>query len=265
LGVPVTTLDADHFFSVRYNFRLTDYFQDPEEPETGPADLTPQYPRQGNFSSVRLSYSVSNTERYADSVSAEKGYSLSGSLSLRDPATGADFRSVTGSYTVVTFLPMPWIDHHVLSLRATGAMTRSDYRIAQHAIGGIPPQQTITSLINETPLGGTYLRGFETGAFRGEQTQLFSAEYRFPVWYVEEGFDTLPWRIDTLDGAVFADLGGAFDGPLEDASLYPGVGFELRLRTTIGYTLPTNFRAGYAYGFGSQGVQQFYLFYGGVF
>ncbi len=266
LGVPVSSESADHFVSLSYNLRQTDFFGDPDDPAPDPADLTPDYPLQGNFSSLRLSYSVSETSSSPLSISSEVGYSVSGSVSVRDRFTGADVKSVTAQYTAIGYLPVPWLDNHVLTLRNTASFFRSDYRgREQFLLGGVPPQPTITALINETPLGGTYLRGFEPGAFRGEQIQLFSAEYRFPVWYVEQGFDTLPWRIDTLDAAVFSDVGSAFNGPVSDADFYPGVGGELRLRTTIGYALPTNFRLGYAYGFGSKGSQQYYFFYGGIF
>jgi hypothetical protein len=266
LGVPVSSESADHFISLSYNLRQTDFFGDPDEPQPDPADLTPDYPLQGNFSALRLSYSVSETQSSPYSISTELGYSVNGSLSLRDSFTGADVKSVTARYTATGYLPVPFLDNHVLSLRNTASFFRSDYRgREQFLLGGIPRQQTVTALINETPLGGTYLRGFEPGAFRGEQIQLFSAEYRFPIWYVEQGFDTLPWRINTLDGALFGDVGSAFNGPVADAMWYPGVGLELRLRTTLGYALPTNFRAGYAYGFGSKGSQQYYFFYGGIF
>lgn len=266
VGVPFDSLGADHFVNLSYNLRQTDFFGDPDDPAPEPADLTPEYPLQGNFSSLRLSYSVGDSESTPYAISTEFGYSLSTSLSIRDKITGADVKSLTARYTAITYLPVPFLGNHVLSLRSTGSFFRSDYRgREQFALGGVPPQQTVTALINETPLGGTYLRGFSPGEFRGEQIQLYSAEYRFPVWYVEGGFDTLPWRIDTLDAAFFGDVGSAFNGLVEDADFYPGVGLELRLRTTIGYALPTNFRAGYAHGFGSRGRDQFYLFYGGIF
>ena len=266
LGVPVSSESANHFVNLSYNLRQTDYFGDPADPAPDPADLSPEYPRQGNFSSVRLSYSVGATNSSPLSISSEEGYNLNASLSYRDRFTGADVRSLTAQYTALFYVPNPLLDNHVLSLRNTGSYFRSDYRGAeQFSLGGVPPQATITALINETPLGGTYLRGFAPSTFRGEQIELFSAEYRFPIWYVEQGFDTLPWRVDTLDAAFFGDVGSAFNGPISEADFYPGVGLELRLRTTLGYALPTNFRAGYAYGFGSKGTQQYYFFYGGIF
>jgi hypothetical protein len=266
LSLPIRDAEASHRLSLAYNLRWTTFAEPPVAARHAPDDLSPRDPFQGNFSSLVLGYDVSDTDRFARSISSEDGYSLGATLRLRDGWTGADVRSMQINWDGSWALPVPWLDNHVLRLSASGGFGRADYRSNQFfGLGGVPPQQTVTALINLLPLGGSFLRGFEPGAFVGQQFHLTSAEYRLPLYDVETGFDTLPFRLGRLALAGFADYGAAFDGPLSEADFHLGVGAELRLSVTLGYALPASFRLGYAHGFGEEGIDDLYLYFGNLF
>ncbi|MEL6182556.1 MAG: hypothetical protein AAFS10_26605, partial [Myxococcota bacterium] len=164
------------------------------------------------------------------------------------------------------FVPLKLWDNHVLGLRMTGAVGRSNFlNREQFFIGGLPPQEVFTAIINDTPLGGTYLRGFEPFAFGGEQFHVVTPSYRMPIVDLNKGFDTLPFYLGRLTFTAFTDVGSAFNGPVQDAPFQVGVGAELRLSATLGYSLPASFQLGYAHGFGSQGIDDVYFFFGNTF
>ncbi len=265
LSLPLRSTTASHRFSVGYNLRFTDSFEEPELlPD--PADIVPRQPDQGNFSAAFISWFVGDTERYSQSVTAEHGYNLSLSLRFRDELTGSKVSSTQLSYSASYNLQAPWLDHHVFVARARGGFGRTDFRRReQFSVGGPPPQEIITAIINEAPQGGSFLRGFVPAVAFGEQFHVLTGEYRFPVVNLEQGFDTLPIHIGRLSGALFADYGSAFNGPLVDARFFFGAGGEVLLETTLGYALPLFFRLGYAHGFGSEGIDDVYFFLGGSY
>lgn len=266
LSLPVRSPEATHRLSLAYNLRWTEDAEPRVDPPPNPDDISPREAFQGNFSSVVLGYSVSDTDRFANSISAEDGYSLGLSLRLRDHWTGASVKSmqVTGDGSL--FLPNPLLDNHTLRLTGRAGFGRSDYRGREiFSVGGVPPQQTVTALINLLPQGGAWLRGFEPGALRGEQYYLGTAEYRMPVYDVEMGFDTLPFRLGRLMLAGFSDYGTAFNGAFEEANFHLGAGAELRLSVTLGFAVPASFRLGYAHGFGKLGMDDVYFYFGNFF
>lgn len=273
LNLPLSDQTHLHNLSIGYNARWTGYLERPA-PNHDPADISPREPMQGNFSSLVLGYTLNRADSYANSVSASEGYRLGVTLRLRDKLTGSEVRSVEVRYNGAYFLQNPWLDNHVLALRVVGGIARSDFlRREQFFVGGLPPQEPLSAIINDTYLGGAFLRGFEAYAFGGEQYHIASAEYRFPVWDVEQGFDTLPVHFGRLSGAAYVDAGGAFNGDFADADFHlgaepewhVGTGGELRLTTTLGYTLPTSWRLGYAHGFGKTGIDDVYFFVGSTF
>jgi hypothetical protein len=65
--------------------------------------------------------------------------------------------------------------------------------------------------------------------------------------------------VSRVHGAVFGDLGDAFDGVPRPRDLKASVGFELRLAVVLGYSASFLVRAGYAKGLMPGGVGQPYL------
>ena len=95
------------------------------------------------------------------------------------------------------------------------------------------------------------LRGYASRQFSGSEYNLFNAEYRFPISYVDRGVSTLPVYMTTISGALFADYGGAFHRidlrrPLE--SYHLGVGAELWVNLVLNYRTRGTIRIGHARG-----------------
>ncbi len=103
------------------------------------------------------------------------------------------------------------------------------------------------------------MRGYPTGTFLARKYVRASAEYRFPIANRYEGFGTKPGFIRRWHGAVFADAvtveGAFFDFKLDGyrtsqfGDLYPSVGLEARLDSTLFYHLPVQFILGVHMGF----------------
>ncbi|HOI11176.1 MAG TPA: hypothetical protein PK313_11930, partial [Myxococcota bacterium] len=114
--------------------------------------------------------------------------------------------------------------------------------------------------VNREPLGGRHLRGFATGAFRGDTYALANVEYRFPIVPMFRGPDTLPMAARHLWGTVFADGGGAWNGaPRTFDVLHWDVGAELALSVNLFLGLDATLRLGYAHGFGPWGGDVVYF------
>jgi hypothetical protein len=85
-----------------------------------------------------------------------------------------------------------------------------------------------------------------------------NAEYRFPLRNVDRGLSTLPFFFHRVSGAFFLDYGSAFDDA-ETSKFKTGVGAELWFDATLAYALGFTFRAGYAKGLASEGIDKTYF------
>ncbi|HEY8089633.1 MAG TPA: hypothetical protein VIF09_17355, partial [Polyangiaceae bacterium] len=69
---------------------------------------------------------------------------------------------------------------------------------------------------------------------------------------------TLPLFLNRISGNFFMDVGSAFDDPTQ-AQFKTGVGGELWFDMTLGYILGFTFRAGYAKGVSTGGIDKTYF------
>ncbi|MFW5968184.1 MAG: hypothetical protein ACOCV2_11730, partial [Persicimonas sp.] len=151
-------------------------------------------------------------------------------------------------------------------LGVTGGIRRSNFLGARaYAVGGYSSQDVLTDLVLQQPRGQFVLRGYPPGHSRGSQYQVWNAEYRFPIWDLDQGFSTVPVFLRRAKGALFADAGGAFDGYLADADFLTSVGAEAQLDAVFGYRIGGSLRLGYARGLSEGGVHEWYVRYGGGF
>lgn len=93
------------------------------------------------------------------------------------------------------------------------------------------------------------VRGYTSGTILGNNMLAANLEYRFPVARVFRGWDTVPFFIKRLHGAVVADavgldgfrLSNQLDGYKRERfgdDFFIGYGAELNIECTIGYYLP---------------------------
>jgi hypothetical protein len=116
----------------------------------------------------------------------------------------------------------------------------------------------VSTVQNTLIQGGIVLRGYPVVAEVGHYYGLFNAEYRFPIINVDRGPSTLPFFLNRIAGAAFVDYGSAFDDA-NSAEFKTGVGGELWFDLTLGYILDFTFRAGYARGLASGGINKTYF------
>ncbi len=243
----------------------------PIDPNVEPYALIPSIPNHGLAGIVRLGYSFSNTIRPALAISDEYGIKLNVSTDLASQDTGSQWTLTAFSGRLRGYVLAPWGDHHVLALALSGAIATGTYaREGFYRVGGFQDDRLLDDIIGGTPQSAFVLRGFAPREFFGRRYVLLNSEYRFPIWYADQGISTLPAFLRTISGTVFADYGGAFDelnldDPLDQ--LHLGVGGELRLHLIMGYFMNLNLRLGYAHGFGEFAIPEglFYAVLAGSF
>ncbi|MFT7579445.1 MAG: Tol biopolymer transport system component, partial [Myxococcota bacterium] len=182
-----------------------------------PEQSLPFTPREGLSTAFNLFWAFSDIEGDVFAVSPDRGVSAFVNLRLRDPAIGSTRSSYALSGTVRFYLPMP-PDDHTLMLRLEGGVSGGDPGARSvFALGGVPGQDILTDLINQTSAGASWLRGYPEAAFFGTSFELATLEYRFPILRVRHGVETYPVFLRDLSMAVFSDVGAThFDGPLTD-------------------------------------------------
>ncbi len=256
----------------------------------------PLLPGVGSYPELSVGYGFSQTRSYRYSVSPESGFQASINADLTYPWLGARAHDWTGEAivqkrTVITgearaYLSMPWWRNHVLAVRVAGGGTLgSPVSSGTFSVGGSFSQGSNLG----APSHGFPLRGYRTGAMRGDRVAVLNAEYRFPLFFVERGFGTLPLYIRGVHALVAIDVGGAWSygdyaSPAEIAAgdatwgqvasawfddLRTGMAVELFADIVPGYDGLLRARVGYAAGLGPGGIsfgqESFYIGLGSSF
>lgn len=231
-----------------------------------PADIRPQIPASAWYNKLSFGVSYSNLKRYSQSISTEKGIYASTSFNIQNEALGSEQDLVSFSYAFDAYHPNPLFLRHVFALQLRGAIiSQAVGPERQYSIGGQTPQDVLTSIIFQEPRFGFPLRGYPPAVMRGNQYQVLSLQYRFPILDLDHGFSTLPVFFRQLKGSLFTDTGTAYNGFWADASYKTGVGAELQLDAILGYHIGNTLRLGYAHGLNDEGISEWYFFYGGGF
>ncbi len=220
---------------------------------------TPSIPSRSTLGTLHLGWSYSNAEGYIWSVGNENGFSVGASLDLSDPALASDSTGYAASLGLAAYFKMPWLRHHVLALHAAGG-SAGDNRGGRGPfyVGGFIDLPVVDVVRNTLIQGGVQLRGYPVVAEAGNYYGLFNAEYRFPILNVDRGLSTLPIFLNRITGAAFVDYGSAFSDP-STAEFKTGVGGEIWFDLTLGYILGFTFRAGFARGLASGGIDKTYF------
>ncbi len=278
-------LHARHGVWARYEF---DYHRPLSEiPQEA---YLPLLPGVGSYSNLEFGYSFSQTRGYRFSVSRESGFQGAVRAQLYYPWLGAAARDWTGepivqSRTVVSgevraYLSMPWWRNHVLALRGAGGTTLGQpLEDGSFRLGGAFPQGSYLG----SPSNGYPLRGYSSGAYSGDRVALLSAEYRFPLVFVQRGVSALPLYFRGVHMAVGFDVGQAWregdhptpaaiaagDASLGEAvlswinGLRPGMALEVTVQLIPFWNGMLNVRFGYHSGIGKRGIKfgedSFYL------
>ncbi len=221
---------------------------------------TPTTPALGTLGSLHLGWSYSNAVGYLWSVSPEEGFTLGATLDVADPALGSDFSGYAARFDFEDYVRMPWLRHHVLALHAGGgASGGNEAGLGAFYVGGFVDAPVIDTVRNYlVQRGWLALRGYPVITEVGTYYALGNAEYRFPIVNIDRGPSTLPFFLHQISGAAFVDYGSAFN-TAESAEFKTGVGAEIWFELTFAYALTLTFRAGYAKGLASGGLDKTYF------
>ncbi len=223
-----------------------------------PYDL-PSIPTRGLLGSVHLGWGYSNAESYLWSIGAEHGFSMSATFDMADPALASDFTGYAAQLNFQTYFLMPWLRHHALALHAGGGYGGGNLGgRGPFYVGGFIDLPLVSTVQNVLIQGGIQMRGYPVAYEVGNDFALFNAEYRFPIVNVDRGPSTIPVFLNRISGAAFVDYGSAFNDPAQ-AQFKTGVGGELWFDFDLGYVLNFTFRAGYAKGLASGGIDKTYF------
>lgn len=147
----------------------------------------------------------------------------------------------------------PWLANHVFATKFSGGASVGDrFNYGSFRLGGTFSESGITVVPSEWRM----LRGFWPASDSGETYWLGSAEYRFPIVYVDRGWGTFPFFLKNVSGAVFADAGNAFDdaeGAAMSGTLL-GTGAELRIYSVVSYGMGLYLRLGYGFSVLGDGI-----------
>lgn len=231
-----------------------------------PGDLEPVEPELGLFNQLVLATQYAYIEQFGYSISPERGVLLGLSAVLQAPALGSDYQAATVQWSARGYHPIPWLRRHVLTAGIVGGQTRTTMRArSAFSIGGLAPQDVLSSAVFQTPTGGLPVRGFAPSVLAGANFFWGNAEWRMPILELDQGFSTAPLYLRRIKGRIFFDTGSAYDGYLADAELLMGAGAEFQLDAILGYYLGGSLRIGFAHGFGERGTNDLYLLWGGGF
>jgi hypothetical protein len=188
-------------------------------------------------------YSISPEGARLISLNAKLTPSLLGSYTLGNEDEKQPFNQMQLTAEIREYMDIPFFANHVLAMRAAGGVSYGDhFRYGSFRLGGNYGESSYYVLPDEY----ISLRGWPVAAVSGDWYYLGSAEYRFPIWRVDRGTGTIPLFVRSLHGAVFADIGSAFDDPAQPEPPLLGAGVELRLNTILGWGIPIQSRLGYA-------------------
>jgi len=220
---------------------------------------TPARPTFGTIGTLHVGWGYSNAVSYLWSVGNESGFEAGVNLDVADRSLASDSSGYAATFSLATYLTMPWLRHHVLALHGAGGTSGGNAAgDGPYFIGGFIDLPVINVVRNDLIQGGIQLRGYPVAAERGENYALFNGEYRFPIVNVDRGASTLPFFLQRISGAGFVDYGSAFQDAVS-AQFKTGVGGELWFDMTLGYTLGFTFRTGYAKGLASGGIDKTYF------
>ena len=244
------------------------------EKDNGYEVYTPALPTRGLLSTVGVGWRYSRGKGYSYSISPEDSRYLAldgewtipyvgdrtygGSFTLDEDGAPQPFNRVQVTGELREYIELSEkleklpLYNHVFAFRIAGGVSRGDQlRYGSFRLGGSYGESGYYRLPSEWKM----LRGFPVATASGDNYYLGTFEYRFPLLRLDWGWNTLPFFMRSVHGAVFVDAGDAWDTDSAPGTPLAGVGAELRLGTIVGWGLGFNARVGYAVGIvGEDGI-----------
>ncbi|MFN8674122.1 MAG: peptidase MA family metallohydrolase [Candidatus Sericytochromatia bacterium] len=192
--------------------------------ETVAKDIKPENLREGISNYLSLNWNSENISGgYNSDTHPQNGYRFEGKLEHSNKYFGSKYEYTQLLFNFTKYFPL-WFSH-VLYIRSD--LEYSNGNTTPLLLGG-PPINLTLGIQDFIPL-----RGFSIADFSGDRLALLSTEYRFPILtHINMFFGGI--YLDSIYGALFADIGDAWFSEQRQPQLNMGVGGELRLRLGIG-------------------------------
>jgi Tol biopolymer transport system component len=260
IGVPyLRRAESSGDFSFGYNYLR--YGPANRLPVADPTRGITIAPETGPDANLFLSWAYSNVHAWTYSISGQEGRRLQLSLQISSPELGSKFHTTNLGWAWTEYKTPPWARLHALALLYSGGVGIGDKR-GVFALGGFVDQDLVRSLFLNRRQCCLFLRGYPAGSLIGDQFHLLSAEYRAPLYIIEQGYTTFPLYLRRVSGAAFVDAGNAFSGSFRPGDVKVGVGGELRVELNLVYYLATELQLGVARGLmkeGGGGTQVYFV------
>ncbi len=212
-----------------------------------------------------------NASRHARSISRNEGRHISFVVEDSTAFKDSFYQGTVKSFDWREFVALG--GKQVLALRVVSG--RGDKNAKPFQLGGNINTSTVPPIIENTLIESPFnqrkynLRGYASGlqALIGNNMNVISAEYRFPLFKLERGFMTPPVGLHEIHGALFYDSGAAWNNNITTPDkYYSGMGLELTAVTTFFFHARLNIVLGLARGLDKDlGEQQMYLRLGAAF
>jgi hypothetical protein len=204
----------------------------------------PSLGRAATRSALQLGWIFSTAKSFGYSISAEQGGSAAVTTELTRRALGAggDGGAATGDVRVY-FRALP--RHGVVAARAGGATSWGERPVRRVFNAAGPGPQSVGFDFGSGAIG--LLRGFSASDLFGFHAAVVNMDYRFPLAWPQRGIGTLPVMLRNIHGAVFADVGHAWDESFHGGDVRRSFGAEISADTIMGYSFPLTLTAGAAW------------------
>jgi hypothetical protein len=265
LSFPIPGVDRGHSLSLGYSVVHAQPRKEPEIP-LDPEEDIPEVPTQYFRAGIGLGWSFQDTVSSPLGISPHKGRELAAGVEFYHPSLGGKQTLATFKYRWTEYIGMPWLKYHVLAMRLSGGVNvSSPPEQAGFYVGGYGEQNIIDVIMNNSPAGQPYLRGYPQGAFQGDQFHSLKLEYRLPIWFAEATYATLPVFLKRVQAGVFTDNAVISFDRLDRDDWRSSLGAELVWVVTLSYFQSMAIRTGYAYGFMDGGIHEIITVIGGGF
>ena len=250
LGFPIYGVDTNHSLSLTYSVvhaRPREDLKITLDPMGERPDVPDSYFRAG----LSVGWSYSDVVASPLGIGPHRGRSMSTSFSINHPTIGGTQTLATFRYRWTEYFPIPWpwFDHHTLTLSLSGGIHVSDPPNQwSFSVGGHTPQNIVDTILNNTAAGSATLRGYPSDAFRGSHFHSIRLNYKFPIWFAELGYGTLPVYVRRVDGSIFSDNAIIAYDELDRDDWKSSVGAQVNVRFSLGYYQYMTLTLGYAQG-----------------
>ena len=201
-----------------------------------PADVTRR--------SLRTGWRVSAARGYGYSISLEDGWSATTAFEFTREAWGSAGNGGAANVDLRGYVPV--IPRHaVVAMRAAGATTWGDASVRRIFSASGYDAQTGGFRFGSDAIG--LVRGVHDDEVIGRHAAVVNLDYRLPLMRIDRGWGTVPAFARVIHGAVFADIGHAWNEDFDASDAIVSIGAELSLDAVIGFRLPLTFTAGAAW------------------